>query len=134
MQSPWKKSTLSFSAIPFKKFRSCQDPVPFLKIWYKVGKAERRVQTIWGVLVPSFLISFCIKAGMHICWSLSLKTFQALQLLFFSIQFSCLHTWQVYINSKIWKELFLKICESKNIWDSNHQNIKQNLIYRKIII
>ena len=83
-----------------------------MKIWYKVRKAERMVQTIWGVLVPSFLISFCIKAGMHMCWSLSLITFQTLQLQYFSIQFSSLHTWQIYINSKIWKELFLKICES----------------------
>ena len=112
MQSPWKKSTVSFSATPLKKSRSCQDPAPFLKIWCKVRKAERRVQIIWGVPVPSFLISFCIKAGMRMCWSLSLITFQALQLQYFSIQFSSLHTWQVYINSKIWKELFLKICES----------------------
>ena len=62
--------------------------------------------------ISSFLISFSIKSGMHMCWSLSLKRFQALQLPYFSIQFSSLHTWQVYINSKIWKELFLKICES----------------------
>ena len=107
-----KKSTLSFSANPLKKFGSCQDPALFFKIPYKVRKAESRVQTIWGVPVPSFLISFCINANMHMCWSLSLITFHALQLQYFSIQFSSLHIWQVYINSKIWKELFLKICES----------------------
>ena len=87
-----KKSTLSFSANPLKKFGSCQDPALFFKIPYKVRKAESRVQTIWGVPVPSFLISFCIKAGMHMCWSLSLITFQALKLQYFSLQFSSLHT------------------------------------------
>ena len=83
-----------------------------MKIWYIVRKAERRVQTIWGFPVQPFLISIRIKAGMHMCCSLSLITFQVLQLQYFSLQFSSLHTWQVYINSKIWKELFLKICES----------------------
>ena len=50
---------------------------------------------------------------MHMCWSLLLITFQALQLQqYFSLQFFSLQTRQVYMESKIWKELFLKICES----------------------
>ena len=128
-----KKSTLSFSTKPLKKFGSCQDPALFSKIPCKVRKAERRVQTIWGVPVPSFLISFCINTDMHMCWSLSLITFHALQLQYFSIQFSTLHIWQVYINSKIWKELFWKICESNKNY-LRLKSPKQKLIYSKITI
>ena len=112
MQPSWKKSPLSLPVTLPSESLGFINPHLFLKIWYEVQKAERRVQTLWWSPVPSFLISFCIRAGMHMCWSLSLITFQALQLQYFSIPFSSLHTWQIYINSKIWKELFLKICES----------------------
>ena len=104
-----KKVTSLFSSNPPQKIRSCQGPPSFWKFATRFKKQK------WGCRlfpVPSFLISFCIKIGMHMCWSLSLITFQALQLQYFSIPFSSLHTWQIYINSKIWKELFLKICES----------------------
>ena len=107
MQPPWKKVSL-FSSNPPQKIRSCQGLPPFCKFAARFKKQERGCRLF---PVPSFLISFCVKVGMHMCWSLSLITFQALQLHDFSLQFSSLHTWQVYINWKIWKGLLLKICD-----------------------
>ena len=122
--NPWKKSPLSFPATPLKKSRSCQAPPPSL-----FGNLARGSKS-WKegadyVVIPSSLFSYFLlhtSRYTHVLESL-FNNIPALTVAVLLTSFILLH------NSKIWKGLLLRcVTQIQNIWDSNHQNIKQKLI------
>ena len=113
-----KKITSFFPSNSPQKISALSSPRPLFENLVRGSKSRKEGADYMGIPIPLSSYFLLHKSRYAHVWSLSLITFQALQLQYFSLQFSSLHTRQVYINSKNWKELFLKI------WDSNTKYLR----------